>query len=155
MELNELSKNVYKHFIRSAVLDVTEDEVTEILVLYPNSNPLEHNNFIENVIHSGDIPKEGPIDFFTNVVKMVMLSVNPIKRAFGLANEYISNDEDDIAEGESIEERANACESLYKMIVQFLRGDQMSQESDDNDGTKRSKMRNDRDNPQSHQNLSL
>ncbi len=62
-----------------------------------------------------------------------MLSVNPIKRAFGLANEYISDDEDDIAEGESIEERANACESLYKMRVQFLRGDQMSQESDDSD----------------------
>ncbi len=50
MELNELYKNLYKHFIRSAVLDVTEDEVTEILELYPNSNPLEHNNFIENLL---------------------------------------------------------------------------------------------------------
>ena len=50
MDLNELFNNVYKHFIRFAVPDVTEDEVTEILELYPNSNPLEHNNFIENVI---------------------------------------------------------------------------------------------------------
>ncbi len=68
MELNvpnavrTLSKNVYSHFIRFAVPDVTEDEVTRILELYPNDNPLNHTIFIWNVIHSNDIPKEGPID---------------------------------------------------------------------------------------------
>ncbi len=89
MELNELSKNVYKHFIRSAVLDVTEDEVTEILELYPNDNPLNHTNFIGSVTHSDDIPKEGPIDFFINVTKMVMCSNDPIRKAFIFAIEYI------------------------------------------------------------------
>ncbi len=40
--MNELSENVYKHFIQSAVPSVTESEVAEILELYPNDNPLNY-----------------------------------------------------------------------------------------------------------------
>jgi hypothetical protein len=132
MELNKLSENVYKHFIRSAVPRVTEDEVAEILELYPGSNPLEFNSFIMNGIQSDDAPKEDPIDFFTNVTKMVLLSTNPIKKAYSLANEYISDIEDDLAEDESVEERARACELVYKLKVEFLREESEDEDIGDN-----------------------
>ena len=137
MELNELSENVYKHFIRSAVPSVTEDEVAEILELYPGSNPLEFNSFIVNVIQSDDAPKEDPIDFFTNVAKMVLFSANPIKKAFSLANEYISDIEDDLAEDESAEERARACELVYKLKVEFKTKREESEDEDIGDNWRR------------------
>ena len=69
MELNELSKNVYKHFIRSAVKNVTESDVEEILELHPNDNPLNHTNIIRSVAQSDDIPKEGPTIFILTWLK--------------------------------------------------------------------------------------
>ncbi len=129
MELNELSENVHKHFIRSAVLDVTDDEVTEILELYPNDNPLNHTNFIGNVTHSDDIPKEGPIDFFINVAKMVMCSNDPIRKAFIFAIEYINND--GLTSDEIIEESANGLTDLFRYRVECLR--EMEQIDTDSD----------------------
>ena len=99
MELNELSENVYKHFIRFSVPDITDDEVTRMIELYPNNNPLEHTNFVVNMTHSDHIPKEGPIGFFINRTKMVMCSNDPLKKAFRLAI-----DNDGITDDESIEE---------------------------------------------------
>ncbi len=126
--MRTLSENVYRHLIRFAVPDVTEDEVTRILELYPNNNPLDNTIFIGNVIHSNDIPKEGPIDFFISIAKMVMQSNDPIRKAFRLAIEYIDND-GIIIDNESIEESADAYELLYKMRVQFSREDRMDQEN--------------------------
>ena len=103
MELNvpnaviTLSENVYRCLIRFAVPDVTEDEVDRVLELCPTSdpdnNPLDHTNFIRNVNLSDDIPKEGPIDFYISVVRMVMASADPIEKVFRLALEYIYVDD--------------------------------------------------------------
>ena len=41
MELNELSKTVYEHFIRKAVPDVTDNEVQEIMTNASYSNPIK------------------------------------------------------------------------------------------------------------------
>ncbi len=45
MELNELSKTVYEHFIRKVVPDVTDNEVREIITNASYSNPLEYEDF--------------------------------------------------------------------------------------------------------------
>ena len=114
MELNELSENVYKRFIRFAVPDVTESEMDEILELCPNDNPLNHTNFISNVAQSVDISKEGPVNFFMNVAKMVMCSDDPIRKAFTLAFEYINNDE-------IMEESVDGITDLFRYRVECLR----------------------------------
>ena len=62
---------------------------------------------------------------------MVMLSDNPIRKAFSLANEYIGDYEDDIAEDYSVEERTRACELMYKVRVRVLREDRMSDSEDE------------------------
>ncbi len=132
MVLNELSDNVYKHFIRHAVPDVTDEEISSILRLYPNSNPLDHTTFFENMAHSNDIPKEGPRDFYICVVSMTMCSYDPIRKAFRLAIEYINDD--GLIDDESIEESVDAYESLYKMRVQWLReGDSNIDDNYDSD----------------------
>ena len=119
MELNELSESVYKHLIRSAVPDVTSSEIIDIISNHANNNPLNHESFISNVSQSDDIPKEGPIEFFNNVAKMVLLSDDPIRKAFKLAIEYIN--EDGIMDEESIEERSDALTNLFKYRVECLR----------------------------------
>ena len=124
MELNELSESVYKHLIRSAVPDVTSSEIDDIISLHPNNNPLNHESFIPNVSNSDDIPKEGPIEFFNNVVKMVLFSNDPIRKAFKLAIEYINND--GIMDDESIEESSDALTNLLKYRVECLRDESSS-----------------------------
>ncbi len=110
MELNELSESVCKHLIRFAVPDVASSEIDDIISLHPNNNPLNHESFIPNVYNSDDIPKEGPIEFFNNVAKMVLFSNDPIRKAFKLAIEYINDD--GIMDDESIEERADDLRSF-------------------------------------------
>ncbi len=119
MELNELSENVYKYFIRSAVQDVTESEVNEILELHPNDNPLNHTNFIRSVTQSDDIPKEGPINFFISVTKMVMSSDDPIRKVFKLAIEYINDD--GLTSDELMEESVDGITDLLRYRVECLR----------------------------------
>ncbi len=69
--------------------------------------------------HSDDIPKEGPIDFFTNVTKMVMCSNDPIRKAFIFATEYINND--GLTSDEIIEESADGITYLFRYRVECLR----------------------------------
>ncbi len=135
MELNELSENVYKHFIRFAVPDVTDDEVTRIIELYPNNNHLEHTNFIGNVFLSDDIPKEGSTDFFISVTKMVIGSNDPLRKAFRLAIEYINND--GITDDESIEESADSLTDLLRYRVECLREIDSNGEDDIDDNWRR------------------
>ena len=68
---------------------------------------------------SDDIPKEGPIEFFNNVAKMVLLSDNPIRKAFKLAIEYINDD--GLTDEESIEESVDALTDLLKYRVECSR----------------------------------
>ncbi len=118
MELNELSESVYKHLIRFAVPDVTTSEIIDAMSYHANDNPLNYESFISNVSQSDDIPKEGPIEFFNNVAKMVLLSDDPIRKAFKLAIEYINDD--GLTDEESIEESADALTDLFKYRVECL-----------------------------------
>ena len=135
MELNELSENVYKHLIRFAVPDVTENEITRILELYPNNNPLNHTNLIGNVFLSDDVSKEGPTDFFISIAKMVMGSNDPLRKAFRLAIEYINND--GITDDESIEESADTLTDLLRYRVECLREIDSDSEDDIDDNWRR------------------
>ncbi len=119
MELNELSESVYERLIRFTVPDVTESEIIDVMSYHANDNPLNHESFIPNVSQSDDIPKEGPIEFFNNVTKMVLLSNDPIRKAFKLAIEYINDD--GLTDEESIEESADALTDLFKYRVECLR----------------------------------
>ena len=134
MELNELSESVYKHLIRFATPDVTTSEIIDIMSYHANDNPLNYDSFILNVSHSDDIPKEGPDEFFNNVAKMVLLSDDPIRKAFKLAIEYINND--GLTDEESIEESADALTDLFKYRVECLRDERplelvINEDSDD------------------------
>ncbi len=113
-----MSENVYKHFVRSAVTNITESEVNEILELHPNDNPLNHTNFISNVAQSVDIPKEGPTNFFINVTKMVMSSDDPFRKVFRLAIEYINDD--GLTDDETMEESADGLRDLIRYRVECL-----------------------------------
>ncbi len=134
MELNELSTSVYERLIRFAVLDVTESEIIDVMSYHTNDNPLNHESFISNVSQSDDIPKEGPIEFFNNVAKMVLLSDDPIRKAFKLAIEYINDD--GLTDEESIEESVDALTDLFKYRVECLRDERplelvINEDSDD------------------------
>ena len=134
MEFNELSTSVYKHLIRFAVPDVTESEIIDAMSYRANDNPLNYESFISNVSQSDDIPKEGPIEFFNNVAKMVLLSDDPIRKAFKLAIEYINDD--GLTDEESIEESADALTDLFRYRVECLRDERplefvINEDSDD------------------------
>ncbi len=134
MELNELSASVYERLIRFAVPDVTESEITDVMSYHANDNPLNHESFISNVSQSDDIPKEGSIEFFNNVAKMVLLSDDPIRKAFKLATEYINDD--GLIDEESAEESADALKSLLRYRVECLRDERslelvVNEDSDD------------------------
>ncbi len=125
---------MYKHLIRSAVPDVTASEIIDIMSYHANNNPLNHESFISNVSQSNDIPKEGPIEFFNNVAKMVLLSDDPIRKAFKLAIEYINDD--GLTDEELIEESADALTDLFKYRVECLRDERplelvINEDSDD------------------------
>ena len=66
---------------------------------------------------------------------MVMGSNDPLRKAFRLAREYITN-YGIILNDELIEESADAYELLYKMRVEFFREDQEN-EDDINDNWQR------------------
>ena len=106
MELNELSKTVYEHFIRKAVPDVTDNEVQEIMTNASYSNPLNYEDFVTNVYLADNEPEEGVPEFYTNLVNMVLLSDDPINKSLELASEYLLNldiyeDNDDYVECET------------------------------------------------------
>ena len=131
MELNELSKTVYEHFIRKAVPDVTDNEVQEIMTNASYSNPLYYEDFVTNVYFADNEPEEGVPEFYTNLVNMVLLSDDPINKSLELASEYLLNldiyeDNDDYVECET--------HSLRSMVRNLRENGHLSDyDSDDDD----------------------
>ncbi len=129
MELNELSKTVYEHFIRKAVPDVTDNEVQEIMTNASYSNPLNYEDFVTNVYLADNEPEEGVPEFYTNLVNMVLLSDDPINKTLELASEYLNldiyEDNDDYVECE--------MHSLRSMVRNLRENGQLGDYNSDTD----------------------